>query len=68
MVVYTHSAYKIENFENSGIYIVEDENGWLWIVNDIERIKYFCIEDIEKSLGFNLTLRQTQKRNEHMLN
>jgi len=60
-------VYKINNAIHEGIGIYED-NRWLHILDDPQKRKFFCIEDIEKELDVKLTLVRTTRKKENIRN
>lgn len=61
-------AYTIQEFENSGIYVMEDTDGWLYVKDDTYNRKYFSIDEIEEDLDCTLVLRKQHITIEHTLN
>ena len=60
-MIICYYGYKIEEVENKGLFVQEDHNGWLYVLDDPLKRHFFCIEDIEKTLNITLTLRKVNK-------
>ena len=57
-MIICYYGYKIENVPNKGLFVREDSNGWLYVVDDPLNRHFFCIEDIELEFNLILTLRK----------
>ena len=57
-MIVCYYGYKIEEKANKGLFVKEDHNGWLYVVDDPLNRSFFCISDIEETFKVTLTLRK----------
>ena len=61
-------AYSLIGYKNKGILVTESLDNWLTVDGDKNKYKFFCISDIEKSIGCKIKKVNSMKLKNRILN